>query len=78
MKNLLAAIINGISAVIFGLSGYVRWDYVLAMGVAAVIGGYIAGQLGPKIPRKWLRAFVICAGVTQTLYYFLKQLGWLE
>ena len=78
MKNLLAAIINGISAVIFGVSGYVRWDYVLAMGVAAVIGGYIAGQLGPKIPRKWLRAFVICAGVTQTLYYFSKQLGWLE
>ena len=78
IKNLLAAIINGISAVIFGLSGLVRWDYVLAMGLAAVVGGYLAGQAGPKSPRKWLRGFVICAGVSQTLYYFSKQLGWLS
>lgn len=77
LKNLLAAMINGISAVIFGFSGLVRWDFVLAMGLAAVVGGYLAGWVGPKIPRKALRAFVICAGVTQTLYYFSKQLGFL-
>ncbi|RLS40309.1 MAG: sulfite exporter TauE/SafE family protein [Planctomycetota bacterium] len=76
MKNLLASIINGISAIIFSFSGEVRWDYVLVMGLAAVTGGYLAGRVGPKIPRQWLRNFVICAGVLQTLYYFVRQVGW--
>src|SRR5579883_1094152 len=44
VKTLLAAVINGVSVVVFVLGGLVDWPYALAMAVAAVGGGYAGAR----------------------------------
>ena len=40
VKSILAATMNGVSAIILGAAGAVRWDYAVIMAIAAIAGGY--------------------------------------
>ena len=42
VKTILAAVINGVSVVVFAASGLVRWDLALSMALTAIAGGYLA------------------------------------
>lgn len=72
LKTILAALINGVSVVIFVLDDKVVWSYALAMAGAAIVGGLAGAHLGRLLPRVVVRWFVILVGLSLAGYYFAK------
>jgi uncharacterized membrane protein YfcA len=72
-KTILAAVINGVTVVIFVIEGVVVWHYALAMAVAAIVGGYLAAHYARKLPTIYVRVLVIVIGFSLGGYYLWKQ-----
>jgi uncharacterized protein len=70
VKNVLAATMNGISAVIFAFSGVVTWEYAAVMAVAAILGGYAGARVARRLRPEWVRAFVVAVGFTVALWSY--------
>jgi uncharacterized protein len=62
-KNVLAALVNGISGVLFVLVANVDWQIVGLIAVGAVIGGVLGSSIGRRLPAPVLRAFIVLVGV---------------
>ena len=62
-KNVLAALVNGVAAVLFVLFADVAWAPALLLAVGATAGGQVGATLGRRIPPAWLRAVIIVVGV---------------
>lgn len=72
-KTILAAVINGVTVVIFIAEGVVVWHYALAMAAAAIVGGYLGAHFARKLPTVYVRALVIVIGFAIGGYYLWKQ-----
>jgi len=59
VKTALAAVINGVSVVVFVGKGTIDWPYAGVMAVGAVLGGYAGARLSRRLPARWVRAAVI-------------------
>ena len=82
VKTILAAVINGVSIVVFivdpilaGRTAVIRWDYAAVMAVSSVVGGYYGAVVGRRLPRWLIRGFVVVVGLVLAAYYFLAQAG---
>ena len=75
VKSLLAAVINGVSVLVFVGSGKVEWTYAPVMAVAAVAGGYLGAHFGRRLPSALVRWTVILIGFGLAAYYFWRQMG---
>jgi uncharacterized membrane protein YfcA len=75
VKTFLAALINGVSIVVFVARGFVDYRYGLVMAVAGIAGGYAGARLGRRLPRALVRWFVVAVGLGLSAYYFAKQAG---
>ena len=82
VKTILAAVINGVSILIFiidpviaGRAAVIRWDYAAVMAVASIFGGYYGAVVGRRLPRWLIRGFVVVVGLVLAAYYFLVQAG---
>jgi uncharacterized membrane protein YfcA len=73
VKTLLASLINGMSALIFIITGNVNWPYALGMAVASSIGGFGGAYVARRIDRRVVRAGVVAIGFGLAGYYFYKQ-----
>jgi uncharacterized membrane protein YfcA len=73
LKNIMGAVINGVTAVIFIGWGNVEWAFALPMLVAAVAGGYLGAKLALKIDRTLVRRTVILIGFGLAIYYFYRE-----
>ncbi len=62
-KNVLAALVNGIAAVLFILFAHVDWAVAGLLAAGAIVGGQVGASLGRRIPANWLRAAIIVVGV---------------
>ena len=74
VKTLLASIVNGISAIVFIVTGNVHWPYGLAMAVAASAGGYVGAHTARRVDRTVVRGIVVAIGFSLAGYYFYRQL----
>jgi len=74
LKNVCAAVINGIAAVTFALAGQVRWRLAVVMAIAAIAGGYLGARWAQRIPRKWVRGAVIAIGLFVGVWTLVKPL----
>jgi uncharacterized membrane protein YfcA len=72
-KTILAAVINGVTVVIFVIEGVVVWPYALAMAVAAIVGGYLGAHFARRLPAVYVRALVIVIGFSLGGYYLWKE-----
>jgi uncharacterized protein len=72
VKSILAATMNGVSAVMLGAAGLVRWDFAALMAVAAILGGYIGARVGRKLPANLIRAIVVIIGFAVAAYSWLR------
>lgn len=70
VKNLLAATMNGVSAVIFVLSGVVVWEYAAIMAVAAILGGYAGARGARRLKPQYVRAIVVAIGLAVAAWSF--------
>jgi len=72
LKIVLVAVINGVAAVTFIVTGAILWPQALVMILGAALGGYAAAHYAQKLPHHFVRAMVILVGLGMTIYFFLK------
>ena len=63
VKNVLAAIVNGVAAILFMIVADVAWWVVLIIAVGSVIGGQIGAKVGRRLPPTALRAVIVVVGL---------------
>ncbi|HEY8200821.1 MAG TPA: sulfite exporter TauE/SafE family protein [Actinomycetota bacterium] len=62
-KNVLAALVNGVAALVFVFAADVAWVPALVLGVGATVGGRIGAHLGRSLPAPALRWVVVAIGL---------------
>jgi uncharacterized membrane protein YfcA len=73
LKVVFGGSINGIAAAYFIWAGMVRWQYVLIMAVAAIVGGYGGAGVARKLGRTTVRRIVIAIGFGMAVSLFIKK-----
>jgi uncharacterized membrane protein YfcA len=63
LKNVLAAIINGVAAILFIAVAPVRWDVALLIAAGSIIGGQVGARVGRRLPARALRLIIISVGL---------------
>lgn len=72
LKNIISALLTVIAVSIYAIGDAIAVEYVLLLGVAAMIGGYTGAALAYRIPQKILRGFIIFVGWVLTIVFFLR------
>jgi uncharacterized protein len=62
-KNVMAALVNGVAAVLFILVAHVAWGAAGILAAGAIIGGQVGAKVGRKLPPQMLRAIIVVVGV---------------
>jgi uncharacterized membrane protein YfcA len=62
-KNVLAALVNGVAAVLFVVAADVAWAPALLLAVGSTVGGQVGARIGRRISQGWLRAVIVVVGV---------------
>jgi uncharacterized membrane protein YfcA len=62
-KNVLAGVVNGVAAIVFILVAEVDWAVAGLIGIGSIIGGFLGGSLGRRIPSPVLRGLVVAIGI---------------
>jgi uncharacterized membrane protein YfcA len=75
VKAILAAVINGVSIVVFVAYRQVHYPFAAVMAIGAIAGGLTGAAVGRRLPRLLVRWFVIAVGLALSAYYFAKQAG---
>lgn len=63
VKNILAAVVNGVAAIVFICVSHVAWIPALLIAVGSVIGGQLGAKVGRKLPPWGLRAIILVVGI---------------
>jgi uncharacterized membrane protein YfcA len=72
LKNLAAAITNGVATAIFIAGSLVEWRPALIMSVAAIAGGFAGAHFAQRIGKQNARRAVIVIGFVTALVSFYK------
>jgi uncharacterized membrane protein YfcA len=71
LKNVLAALVNAVAAVVFIAVAHVDWRAVLLLGIGAVLGGLIGARVGRRLPANLLRAVIVVVGVAALVAFLV-------
>jgi uncharacterized membrane protein YfcA len=63
VKNVIAAVVNGVAAVLFMAATHVAWTAAGLLLVGSVVGGQLGAVLGRRIPAGLLRAVIAVVGL---------------
>jgi hypothetical protein len=63
VKALLGMLVNGAAAIVFMATGLVAWPAALAMGAAAMLGGFAGARLAKRLPARGIRAAIVLLGI---------------
>jgi uncharacterized membrane protein YfcA len=63
LKNVLAALVNGVAAVIFVFFATVAWLPALLLAVGSAAGGQLGARIGRRLPPRVLRAVIVVVGL---------------
>jgi uncharacterized membrane protein YfcA len=72
VKNVLGALVNGVSGLLFAIVADVDWLIVLLLAVGASLGGLIGASVGRRLPAAVLRGFIVVVGLA-TMGVFLAR-----
>jgi uncharacterized protein len=70
-KIVLSSATNGIAVLIFIVKHAVYWPQALVMICGAALGGYFGAHYSLRLPKLWVRWFVIAVGAGMTAYFFV-------
>ncbi len=68
-KNVLAAIVNGVAAVVFILVADVDWAVAALIALGAVLGGQIGATVGRRLPPLVLRLVIVTVGLVAVVAF---------
>jgi uncharacterized protein len=71
-KNVLAAIVNGVAAVVFIAVAHVDWWAAALIAVGSVVGGQIGATVGRRLPAGLLRALIVLVGLVALASFLLR------
>lgn len=71
-KNVLAALANLVSGIIYAFAADVAWLAVLLLAVGSVVGGQIGAKVGKKLSPTVLRGVIVVVGVAAILQLLLR------
>jgi uncharacterized membrane protein YfcA len=63
VKNVLAAVVNGVAAVVFIAFSHVAWGAAALLAAGSILGGQLGAHVGRQLPPWRLRVLIICVGV---------------
>ncbi|MFJ6051666.1 sulfite exporter TauE/SafE family protein [Streptomyces sp. NPDC092307] len=63
VKNVIAALVNGIAAVVFLFVAEFDWTAVVLIAVGSTIGGQIGAKVGRRLSPTVLRAVIVTVGI---------------
>jgi uncharacterized membrane protein YfcA len=63
MKNVLAAVVNGVAAAVFVLVADIDWLVAGLLVVSAAVGGWTGARVGRRLPAAVLRGFIVAVGL---------------
>lgn len=72
LKNILSVVISAISALAFAIAGLIHWPEMVAMAVAAIIGGYSGARVARIVPVRALRMAITAIGFTLAAIFFAR------
>jgi hypothetical protein len=72
LKNVLAAMVNGIAALFFIVIAHMDWVAVALVAVGATIGGLIGARVGRRLPPMALRGLIVVVGIAAIAQLLLK------
>jgi uncharacterized membrane protein YfcA len=75
VKNVLAATMNGVTAVILASAGVIVWKYAAVMAIAAIAGGYAGARIGRRVRPDYLRILVVMIGFGVAAYSWIHSHG---
>ncbi len=68
LKNVLAALVNGVAGILFILVADVAWEAVGLIAAGAVAGGVLGSRYGRRLPDAALRGFIVVVGVVAIVH----------
>lgn len=71
VKNVLAAVVNGVAGLVFVFVADVDWRIVGLIGVGSVAGGLLGASFGRRLPAVVLRGFIVVVGVAALTAFLL-------
>jgi uncharacterized protein len=71
LKNVLAAVINGVAAILFMLAGPVDYRVVVLLAVGSIVGGQVGAYVGRRLPANVYRIAVVSVGTLVALRLLL-------
>ncbi|WP_030773125.1 MULTISPECIES: sulfite exporter TauE/SafE family protein [unclassified Streptomyces] len=63
VKNVIAALVNGVAAVVFLFVAEFDWTAVVLIAVGSTIGGQIGAKVGRRLSPTVLRAVIVTVGI---------------
>jgi uncharacterized membrane protein YfcA len=63
LKNVLAALVNGVAAVIFIFAADVAWLPAILLAAGATIGGQVGAKVGKRLSPGFLRGVIVVVGI---------------
>ena len=74
-RTLMLAIANFAAAIVFTLSGLVRWEACLPMLAGGLAGGWLGAHLGKRLPAGAVRTWTILVTAATTSVFFWRAYG---
>ncbi|MEV7420691.1 sulfite exporter TauE/SafE family protein [Streptomyces sp. NPDC089919] len=72
VKNVIAALVNGIAAVFFLFVADFDWTAVLLIALGSTLGGQIGAKVGRRLPPAALRAVIVTVGLAAIAQLLLR------
>jgi len=72
VKNVVAFLIQVVSATLLIAGGLVHWPHALVTIVASVVGGYWGVSVARNVPERIIRATVVLVGAVLTVIFFVR------
>ncbi|MGX7763168.1 sulfite exporter TauE/SafE family protein [Streptomyces angustmyceticus] len=72
LKNVLAAIVNGVAAVFFLFVAHFDWTAVALIAVGSTLGGQLGAKAGRRLPPTALRGIIVLVGLLAIVQLLLK------
>jgi uncharacterized protein len=62
LKNVIAAVVNGVAGVVFVLAAPISWPPALLLAAGAIVGGQVGAVVGRRLPPTALRGIIVVVG----------------
>ncbi len=72
IKNVLAAVVNGVAAVVFIAVADVDWAVAGLIAGGSVLGALAGARVGRRLPAAALRAVIVAVGTTALLVFLIR------